>query len=102
MRDLRMTMLSRSLALVALVAACLLAPSLAAQSVKQVTVTIDSSTIGLGHRATAHASVRLANGHYASNRVIAWGTSKPGVALVSDKGIVSTVTAGSATIAAIV
>jgi len=95
---IRMTMLSRSLALLVLVA---LHP-LAAQSVKLVTVTLTAPTLALGGRTTAVARVRLANGQYSTTKPIAWGTSKPGVALVSDKGVVSTIAAGSTTIFATV
>ena len=89
-------------ALVALVAACVHIHPLHAQSVKRVTVAIAQPVVALGNRTTASASVRLANGQYSTTRIITWGSSNPDIVVVSDKGVVSTVRAGSAMIAAIV
>ncbi len=97
----------RTLSLLFAIAATCAAPltPIAAQSVKLVTVTCGSTTLALGDRTTCSARVRLANGQYASNRVITWGSSKPTVALVTaNKAIatVSTISAGTVGIAAIV
>lgn len=97
------TIITRAAAVVALIAAaCVDTQPLRAQSVKVVTVTVDSPTVALGNRTTAHVRVRLANGTYSSTRSVVWGTSKPTIALVSDKGVVSTVGIGATTVAAIV
>ncbi len=73
-----------------------------AQAVKSVTVSCGASTLALGGRTTCSARVRLANGTFATNRPVAWGSSNTKVALVSDKGVVSTVAVGTAGIAATV
>jgi hypothetical protein len=91
----------RRLSLCAMVAALAPAP-LAAQTVKQVTVTLSSSSLALGGRTTATATARLSNGDTTSSKPWAWGSSQSSVAIVSTKGRVSTIAAGTATITACV
>lgn len=94
--------LKYSVAAAMLFAACVNTQPLTAQSVKVVTVTVDSPTVALGHRTSAHVIVRLSNGRYSTTKPVTWGTSKPGVAVVSTSGLVSTIATGSTAIAAIV
>lgn len=68
--------------------------------VATVTIAPSSATVTVGGTQQLTATLRDASGNVLSGRTIAWTSSNTGVATVSSSGLVSALTAGSATITA--
>src|SRR5665213_1128105 len=68
--------------------------------VATVTLTPNSASLVVGHTVTIVAVLKDANGTALSGRPIAWSSNTPGVATVDANGVVTAVTAGTATISA--
>ncbi len=68
--------------------------------VATVAVAITPSTVVVGSNTAAAAILRDASGATLSNRPIAWTSSNPSIASVSDAGIISTLSVGDVTISA--
>ena len=71
-----------------------------AVQVGSVAVTPPSATVDVGRTAQLQATVRDTDGGTLTGRVVTWTTSNPGVATVSNAGLVTGVAAGSATVTA--
>lgn len=69
-------------------------------AVATVAVTLAQPSIVVGSNTTATAVLRDAGGATLSNRTIAWSSSNPSIASVSDAGIISTLSVGEVTISA--
>jgi uncharacterized protein YjdB len=69
-------------------------------TVASVTVSLQSSTVGVGRTTQAAATTRDSNGNVITGRSVTWSSSNASVATVSALGKVTGVTAGSANITA--
>jgi uncharacterized protein YjdB len=65
-----------------------------------VAVTIDSSSIEVGHTAQASAVVRDQNGNVMAGETVVWSSNTPSFASVSANGVITAVAAGTAVIKA--
>jgi hypothetical protein len=65
-----------------------------------VAVTLDSTSLTVGHSAKANATVMDSVGNMIPNQAVTWASLSPAVATVSPNGIVTAVSAGSAMIQA--
>ncbi|AHG91641.1 Ig domain protein group 2 domain protein [Gemmatirosa kalamazoonensis] len=68
--------------------------------VAAVSVTLGASTLAIGATTTATATLSDASGNVLTGRPIAWTSSDPSIATVSSSGVVTAVSAGSASITA--
>jgi hypothetical protein len=66
--------------------------------VAAVAVTLDSTTLTIGHSAKASAAATDSAGNFITGLPITWASRSPTVATISSAGTVTAVTAGSATI----
>ena len=69
--------------------------------VASVVVTLDSSSLSVGHTTATHAVAKDANGAVITGRAITWASSNPGIAAMT-LGVVVGATPGSSTISATV
>lgn len=67
-----------------------------------VVVTLDSSTLTVPHKTTAHAMALNANGDPLSGKVPVWSSTNPQAATVAANGVVTGVNSGSAVIRAVI
>jgi uncharacterized protein YjdB len=70
--------------------------------VATVSVTLGATSLAPGQTTQATAVARDASGNVLTGRIVAWSAVNPGIATVSTSGLVTAVTAGSATIRATV
>ena len=68
--------------------------------VSSVSVALNASSLTIGQTTQAVATLRDANGNVLTGRSVSWSSANPGVATVSASGLVTAVTAGSASIVA--
>jgi hypothetical protein len=68
--------------------------------VATVSVTLSPASLVVGQTSTATAGLLDAGGAVISGRSVAWSSSAPGVATVTDSGVITAVALGSATITA--
>ncbi|MDQ6770302.1 MAG: Ig-like domain-containing protein [Gemmatimonadota bacterium] len=71
-------------------------------AVAVVAVALDSSSLAIGHSANASATAKDSAGNLITGQKVTWASASPTVATVSSTGTVTAVTAGSATIEAMV
>lgn len=71
-------------------------------SVATVTVSVDSTTLRVGHSSQASAIAKDASGNTISGRTVTWTSLSPSIATVSSSGVVTAAAAGPATVKATV
>ncbi len=73
-------------------------PPAAAPATASVTVTLDSASLTTGHTSGAHAVAKDPKGNVLSGKTAIWSSLKPNVASVSTAGVITALSAGTASI----